>query len=69
MKMAEEARREALAQIHDIRRRLAERDFSDVPDDPAAPDAEVIEIAEGKREQKYDAQHPVMLRRRLDIDG
>ena len=44
--MAEEARREALAQIHDIRRRLAERDFSDVPDDPDGPDAEVIEIAE-----------------------
>ena len=67
--MTEDARREALAQIHDIRRRLAERDFYDVPDDPDGPDAEVIEIAEGKREQRYDAQHPVMLRRRLDIDG
>ena len=66
--MAEEARREALAQIHDIRRRLAERDFSDVDDDPDGPDAEVIELTEGKREKRYDAEHPVM-RRRLDIDG
>jgi len=66
--MSEEQRREALAQIHDIRRRLASMDFSDVPDDPDGPDAEVIEITEGKKEKRYDAEHPVM-RRRLDIDG
>ena len=69
--MTEEQRREALAQIHDIRRRLASMDFSDVPDDPDdpdGPDAEVIEITEGKKEKRYDAEHPVM-RRRLDIDG
>ena len=68
MKMTEEQRQEALAQIHDIRRRLASMDFSDVPDDPDGPDAEVIEITEGKKEKRYDAEHPVM-RRRLDIDG
>ena len=66
--MTEEQRREALAQIHDIRRRLASMDFSDVPDDPDGPEAEVIEITEGKKEKRYDAEHPVM-RRRLDIDG
>ena len=66
--MTEEQRQEALAQIHDIRRRLASMDFSDVPDDPDGPDAEVIEITEGKKEKRYDAEHPVM-RRRLDIDG
>ena len=66
--MSEEQRQEALAQIHDIRRRLASMDFSDVPDDPDGPDAEVIEITEGKKEKRYDAEHPVM-RRRLDIDG
>ena len=68
MRMSEEQRQEALAQIHDIRRRLASMDFSDVPDDPDGPDAEVIEITEGKKEKRYDAEHPVM-RRRLDIDG
>ena len=68
MRMTEEQRQEALAQIHDIRRRLASMDFSDVPDDPDGPDAEVIEITEGKKEKRYDAEHPVM-RRRLDIDG
>ena len=68
MKMTEEQRREALAQIHDIRRRLASMDFSDVPDDPDGPEAEVIEITEGEKEKRYDAEHPVM-RRRLDIDG
>ena len=68
MRMTIEQQREGLAQIHDLRRRLAERDFSDVPDDPDAPDAEVIEITEGKKEKRYDAEHPVM-RRRLDIDG
>ena len=67
--MTIEQQREALAQIHDLRRRLAERDFSDVPDDPDGPDAEVIEITAGEKEGKqYDAEHPVM-RRRLDIDG
>ena len=66
--MTIEQQREALAQIHDLRRRLAERDFSDVPDDPDAPDAEVIEITEREKEKRYDAEHPVM-RRRLDIDG
>ena len=68
MRMTEEQRREALVQIHDIRRRLASMDFSDVPDDPDGPDAEVIEITEGEKEKRYDAEHPVM-RRRLDIDG
>ena len=66
--MSEEQRREALAQIHDIRRRLAARDFSDVGDPDDGPDAEVIEITEGEKEKRYDAEHPVM-RRRLDIDG
>ena len=66
--MSEEQRREALAQIHDIRRRLASMDFSDIPDDPDGPDAEVIEITEGEKEKRYDVEHPVM-RRRLDIDG
>ena len=68
MRMTQEQQREALAQIHDIRRRLASMDFSDIPDDPDGPDAEVIEITEGKKEKRYDAEHPVM-RRRLDIDG
>ena len=68
MRMSEEQRQEALAQIHDIRRPLSSMDFSDVPDDPDGPDAEVIEITEGKKEKRYDAEHPVM-RRRLDIDG
>ena len=69
--MTIEQQREALAQIHDLRRRLAERDFSDVPDDPDAPDAEIIELeirSEEKEGQKYDAEHPVM-RRRRDTDG
>jgi len=69
LKMSEEQRREGLAQIHDIRRRLADRDFSDIPDDPDGPDAEVIEIMEQKKNQRRDSDHPVMLRRRADIDG
>ena len=76
MRMTQEQQREALAQIHDIRRRLAERNFAEryrpgpppVPDDPDAPDAEVIEITEREKEKRYDAEHPVM-RRRRDIDG
>jgi len=65
--MSAKQQREGLAQIHDLRRRLAERDFSDIPD---GPDAEVIEIIERKRRrrQRYDVDHPVMVRRR-DIDG
>ena len=66
--MTIEQQREGLAQIHDLRRRLAERDFSDVDDDPDGPDAEVIEITEREKEKRYDAEHPVMVRRR-DIDG
>ena len=69
--MSEEQRREGLAQIHDIRRRLASRDFSDIPDDPDdGPDAEVIEIIERKKKnQRHDPDHPVMVRHRADIDG
>ena len=70
MKMSEEQRREGLAQIHDIRRRLADRDFSDIPDDPDGPEAEVIEIIERKKKnQRHDPDHPVMVRHRADIDG
>mgnify|MGYP003661675703 CR=1 FL=1 len=70
MRMTIEQRERGLAEIHDLKRRVAERDFSDIPsDDPDAPDAEVIEITAGEKEGKqYDAEHPVM-RRRLDIDG
>jgi hypothetical protein len=69
--MSEEQRREGLAQIHDIRRRLASMDFSDIPDDPDdGPDAEVIEIIERKKKnQRHDPDHPVMVRHRADIDG
>jgi len=69
--MSEEQRQEALAQIHDIRRRLASMDFSDIPDDPDdGPDAEVIEIIERKKKnQRHDPDHPVMVRHRADIDG
>ena len=68
--MTQEQRNEALAQIHDIRRRLAARDFSDIPADPDAPDAEVVElIDQGKEKQGYDPDHPVMARMRRDIDG
>ena len=70
MKMSEEQRREGLAQIHDIRRRLASMDFSDIPDDPDGPEAEVIEIIERKKKnQRHDPDHPVMVRHRADIDG
>lgn len=71
MRMSEEQRREGLAQIHDIRRRLASMDFSDIPDDPDdGPDAEVIEIIERKKKnQRHDPDHPVMVRHRADIDG
>ena len=72
MRMTIEQRERGLAEIHDLRRRLAERDFSDIPsDDPDAPDADVLEIENHIRkirEEKYDAEHPVMARRR-DIDG
>ena len=69
--MSEEQRREGLAQIHDIRRRLASMDFSDIPDAPDdGPDAEVIEIIERKKKnQRHDPDHPVMVRHRADIDG
>ena len=72
--MSEEQRQEALAQIHDIRRRLASMDFSDIPDDPDdSPDAEVVEIVEiierKKKNQRHDPDHPVMVRHRADIDG
>ena len=68
--MSEEQRREGLAQIHDIRRRLADRDFSDIPADPDGPEAEVIEIIERKKKnQRHDPDHPVMVRHRADIDG
>ena len=63
--MSAKQRREGLAQIHDLRRRLADRDFSDIQD---GPDAEVIEIIERRRRQRYDVDHPVMVRRR-DVDG
>ena len=71
MRMSEEQRREGLAQIHDIRRRLASMDFSDIPDDPDdGPDAEVIEIIERKKKnQRHDPDHPVMVRHRAAIDG
>ena len=71
MRMSEEQRQEGLAQIHDIRRRLASMDFSDIPDDPDdGPDAEVIEIIERKKKnQRHDPDHPVMVRHRADIDG
>ena len=71
MRMTEEQRQEALAQIHDIRRRLASMDFSAIPDDPDdGPDAEVIEIIERKKKnQRHDPDHPVMVRQRADIDG
>ena len=68
--MSEEQRREGLAQIHDIRRRLASMDFSDIPDDPDGPEAEVIEIIERKKKnQRHAPDHPVMVRHRADIDG
>jgi len=71
--MSEEQRQEALAQIHDIRRRLASMDFSDIPDDPDdGPEAEVVEIVEiieRKKKQRHDPDHPVMVRHRADIDG
>ena len=68
--MSEEQRREGLAQIHDIRRRLASMDFSDIPDDPDGPEAEVVEIIERKKKnQRHDPDHPVMVRHRADIDG
>ena len=65
--MSVKQRREGLAQMHDLRRRLADRDFSDVPDEPDGPDAEVIEIIQ-RRRRRYDGDHPVMVSRR-DIDG
>ena len=68
--MTQEQRKEGLAQIHDIRRRLANRDFSDIPDDPDAPDAEVVELIERRKgNQGYDPDHPVMARLRRDIDS
>jgi len=68
--MSEEQKQEALAQIHDIRRRLASMDFSDIPDDPDGPEAEVVEIIERKKKnQRHDPDHPVMVRHRADIDG
>jgi hypothetical protein len=70
--MTIEQRQEGLAQIHDLRRRLAERDFSDItPDDPDAADAAVVDIENRIRRtqaKKYDPAHPVMSWRR-DIDG
>jgi len=59
--MSEKRRQEGLAQLHDIRRRLAERDFSDVPDLP--DNAEVIDITDCKREDTYDKEHPTMIQR------
>ena len=54
---------ESLAQLHDLRRRLRDRDFSDLPD---GDDAEIIDIAEHRKEgeqPKYDSAHPTMHRR------
>ena len=59
--MSEKRRQEGLAQLHDIRRRLAERDFSDVPDLP--DNAEIVDITDRKREDTYDKEHPTMIQR------
>jgi len=59
--MSEKRRQEGLAQLHDIRRRLAERDFSDVPDLP--DEVEVVNLADRKREDTYDKDHPTMIQR------
>ena len=70
MKMSAEQRKRGLAQVHDLKRRLADRDFPAEPDDDGA-DAEVVDIVPRIREtrlEKYDAAHPV-LRHRRDIDG
>ena len=73
MRMTLEQRREGLAQVHDLRRRLAEKDFPDVEPDEDAEPGEVFDLesrrTDWKGGQKYDAEHPVMLRRRRDIDG
>jgi len=59
--MSEKRRQEGLAQLHDIRRRLADRDFSDVPDLP--DEVEVVNLADRKREDTYDKDHPTMIQR------
>ena len=70
MKLSAKQRKEGLAQVHNLRRRLAERDFSDIVDKPDTPDANVVNLAASRRKGKgYDPDHPVMVRARRDIDG
>ncbi len=59
--MSKKRRQEGLAQLHAIRRRLADRDFSDVPDLP--DEVEVVNLADRKREDTYDKDHPTMIQR------
>ena len=72
LKATIDERKRGLAEIRDLRRRLAEHDFSDLPpEDSAALDAEVYDFQEHKRKTKkgnYDPVHPTMVRR-VDIDG
>ena len=58
---------ESLAQIHDLRRRLKERDFSDVPSDEDDTDAEIVDLADQRKEQ-YASSHPTMIQR-SNTDG
>lgn len=61
LSMSEKRKREGLAQLHAIRRRLADRDFSDVPPPPNG--ADIVDIADHKRKNTYDKDHPTMIQR------
>ena len=56
-----------LAQIYDLRRRLKERDFSDVPPNKDDIDAEIVDLADQRKEQ-YASSHPTMIQR-SNTDG
>jgi len=49
-----------LAQIYDLRRRLRDRDFSDVPSDDNDDDAEIVDLAD-QRKGQYAPNHPTMI--------
>ena len=65
-RLSKQRREVGLANIADIRRRLAANDFSDV-EAPADQEAEVADIDEARRaayQRKYDSAHPVLTPRR-----
>ena len=68
---SEEVKQANLAQILDLKRRLAERDFSEVED--LDEEGEVVDMVEAKRqayEDKFGSAHPVLTPpHRRDTDG